>query len=33
MGVCKDRGYDKYVIWGITGRITRYFANMLRNGK
>lgn len=24
--------YDKYVIWGITGRITRYFADMLRNG-
>ena len=23
--------YDKYVIWGITGRITRYFANMLKN--
>ncbi len=22
--------YDKYVIWGITGRITKYFANMLR---
>lgn len=23
--------YDKYVIWGITGRITGYFADMLRN--
>lgn len=25
--------YDKYVIWGITGRITRYFANMLKNSR
>ncbi len=25
--------YDKYVIWGITGRITRYFADMLRSGE
>ena len=22
--------YDKYVIWGITGRITKYFVNMLK---
>lgn len=23
--------YDKYVIWGITGRITKYFVNMLND--
>lgn len=23
--------YDKYVIWGITGRITKYFVNMLKD--